>query len=45
MECSAFGTWRYEDYMSTLKKHAKRLGCPIEELKEQVDETVYDVEL
>lgn len=45
MQCSAFGTWQYEDYMSTLKKHAKRLGCPVEELKEQVDETVYDIEL
>lgn len=45
MECSSFGSWRYEEYMATLRKHAKKLGCQIEELKEQVDESVYDIEL
>ena len=45
MACAAFGTYQYEDYMSTLKKHAKKLDCPIEELRAQVDESVYDIEL
>ena len=31
--------------LSTLKKHARRLGCNIEDLQEQVDETVYDIDL
>lgn len=45
MQCSAFGSWKYEDYMSTLKKHAKKLGCLVEELQQQVDDSVYDIEL
>lgn len=45
MACAAFGTYQHDDYMSTLKKHAKKLDCPIEELREQGDEWVYDVEL
>jgi len=45
MECSSFGTWKYDEYMSTLKKQAKRLGCSIEELTEKVDESIYDTEL
>ena len=45
MACAAFGTYRYEDFMSTLKKQAKKLDCPIEELRAQVDESVYDIEL
>lgn len=44
MACAAFGTYQYEDYMSTFKKHAKKLDCPIEELRAQEDESVYDVE-
>jgi len=45
MRRSAFGTWEYEDYLTTLKKHAKKLGCQIEDLKEQVDDKIYDTEL
>lgn len=45
MECAAFGTWQYENYLTNLKKHAKRLGCAVEDLKEQVDESVYDMVL
>lgn len=45
MECSAFGTYRYDDYMSTLKRYAKKLDCLIEELSLHVDDSVYDVEL
>lgn len=45
MQYAVFGTWQYDNYMSMLKKHAKKLGCPIEELHEQVDESVYDVVL
>lgn len=45
MECAAFGTYQYDDYMSTLKKHAKKLDCPIEELRAQVDDSVYEIEL
>ena len=45
MVCSAFGTWDYNNYLSTLKKHARRLGCNIEDLQEKVDETVYDIDL
>lgn len=45
MACAAYGTYQYDDYMSTLKKHAKKLDCPIEELRAQVDDSVYDVEL
>ena len=45
MVCSAFGTWDYNNYLSTLKKHARRLGCNIEDLQEQVDEIVYDIDL
>ena len=41
----AYGTYQYDDYMSTLKKHAKKLDCPIEELRAQVNESVYDIEL
>lgn len=42
---AAFSTYQYDDYMSTLKRHAKKLDCSIEELREQGDEWVYDVEL
>ena len=42
---AAFGTYLYDDFMSTLKKYAKKLDCPIEELHAQVDELVYDIEL
>lgn len=45
MACAAYGTYQYNDYMSTLKRQAKKLNCPIEELSEQVDEAVYDIEL
>lgn len=45
MECAAYGTYRYNGYMSTLKKHAKKLGYPIEELRVQVSDSVYDIEL
>lgn len=45
MTCAAYGTYQYNDYMSTLKRQAKKLNCPIEELSEQVDEMVYDIEL
>lgn len=45
MVFTTFGITQYDDYMSTLKKHAKKLDCPIEELRAQVDESVYDIEL
>lgn len=45
--CSYIGviSYQYDDFMSTLKKHAKKLDCPIEELRAQVDDSVYDIEL
>lgn len=45
MACAAFGTYQYNDFMSTLKRDAKRLGCAIEEMRSQVEESVYDIEL
>ena len=45
MECSAFGNWQYDRYLSWLKKEAKKQGCGVEILREQVDESVYDMEL
>lgn len=45
LACAAFGTYRYDDYMSTLKRIAKKQDCPIEELRMQVDEWVYEIEL
>ncbi len=45
MVFTTFGITQYDDYMSTIKKHAKKLDCPIEELRAQVDESVYDIEL
>ena len=44
ISCAVFGTYQYDDYLSTLKKHAKKLDFPIEELCAQVDESVYDIE-
>ena len=45
MACAAFGNYRYEDFMATLKKQAKKLDCTIEEMRAQGDELVYDIEL
>lgn len=45
MECAAFGTYQYDNLMSTLKKHAKKLDCPVEELHVQVDDSIYNIEL
>ena len=45
MACAAFGTYRYDDFMCTLKKQAKKFDCPIEELRAQVDDWVYGIEL
>ena len=45
MACAAYGTYQFNDFMSTLKRQAKKLNCPIEELSEQVDEAVYEIEL
>lgn len=45
MACTAYGTYQYNGYMSTLKRQAKKLNCRIEELSEQVDEAVYEIEL
>jgi len=45
MKCAAYGTWEYEYYINGLKKHAKRLGCAVEDLEERVDESVYDMKL
>lgn len=45
MEYSAFGTYQYDNLMSTLKKHAKKLDCPVEELHVQVDDSIYNIEL
>ena len=45
MACAAFGTYRYEDFMSTLKKQAKKLDCTIEEMRAQGDEWVDEIEL
>ena len=45
MEYSAFGNWQYDRYLSWLKKEAKKQGCGVEILREQVDESVYDMEL
>lgn len=45
MTCASYGNWRYEDYMAALKRQAKKHGCPIEELKVLVDDSVYDIEL
>ncbi len=45
MKCAAYGTYQYDNHMSTLKRHAKRLNCQIEELSVQVDDSVYDIEL
>lgn len=45
MACAAFGTYQYEDFMATLKKQAKKLDCPIEEMRAQGDEWVYEIEL
>lgn len=45
MASASFGSFWYDDYMKNLKNNAKKLGCAIEELQEQVDESVYDIEL
>lgn len=45
MQCAAFGTMRYECYMAFLQREAKRLGSPVEKIREVVDESVYDIEL
>ena len=45
MACAAFGTYQYEDFMSKLKKQAKKLDCPIEEMRAQGDEWVDEIEL
>ena len=45
MACAAFGTYQYEDFMSTLKRQAKKLDCSIEEMRAQGDEWVYEIEL
>lgn len=45
MACAAFGTYQYEDFMSTLKKQAKKLDCSIEEMRAQGDEWVHEIEL
>ena len=45
MTCASYGSWQHEDYMATLKRQAKKHACPIEELKELVDDSVYDIEL
>ena len=45
ISCAVFGTYQYDDYLSTLKKHAKKLDFQIEELCAQVDETVDEIEL
>jgi len=45
MECSSFGSWQYEHHMATLRKYAKKLDCPIEEMRMQVDDSIYDTEL
>ena len=29
MECSAFGNWQYDRFLSWLKKEAKKLGCGV----------------
>ena len=45
MACAAFGTYQYEDFMSKLKKQAKKLDCPIEEMRAQGDEWADEIEL
>ena len=45
MACAAFGTYQYEDFMTKLKKQAKKLDCPIEEMRAQGDEWVDEIEL
>ena len=45
LSCASYGTFKYNDFMETLKKEAKRNGCPIEDLKIQTDEFIKDVEL
>jgi len=45
LETAAYGTYRYDDLQNQLKREAKRLGCSIEDLHENVEDWVYDVEL
>ena len=45
MGCGVFGSYLYNDYMSTLKRRAKKFACPIEELSVDVGELFYAIEL
>lgn len=45
MQYAAFGTYEYDDLISSLKSQAKKIGSKVEELSVQVDESVYEVEL
>lgn len=45
MTCASFGSYEYKDFMSTLKREAKRLNCSIEEIRVHADDYVYAIEL
>lgn len=45
MDFARFGTYRYDSYLSRLKRQAKKLGCAVENLSLDVDDSVYDIEL
>ena len=45
MAGAAFGSFEYEDFMSSLKRQAKKLNCPIEEMHAEGYEWVYEIEL
>lgn len=45
MSCAAFDTYQYNDHQANLNRKAKKLGCSVEELRQTVDDSVYETEL
>ncbi len=45
MECASYGTLDYNRYLAELDKQAKKLKCRIDELRVDVDDKLYNIEL
>lgn len=45
MNCAVLGTFDYSFHLDSLRKQAKRLGCNIEDMKMNYDDSIYDVKL
>lgn len=45
LECASYGTWVYNNYLAELKKAARKQKCAIEELRVNVSDELYRLEL